>query len=929
MGDFFLGSKSMKTIVGLLICALILGVYGKGVHIGVSSNWEDKALTFELVEALSHQSDEPFWRYISSYQPLEGEYTPKQQFESAWELAENFTSRDHQDLLLRYSVASRYYNPVVMTHLDLAEHDFNRFSESEECKLNEPFVIIQWNGILGEELFSEIPEVNEEDLVGDEEKPLVEYEFHEFFSCNPDTIRKVIDDLLKRKTKQETWNGVILPSEHRKGAVSASFHILVYADFTTKEYKNFHFIYENIANYTYVNAEVMFRHSLSTANSGNGDSVSLQGYGVEISLKNTEYLTVNENEDAPKGTSVDSSNEIETLKESEIADLSLQAAYTAKQVTDVWGFLSDLTGNFPSIANTLAKVELSEEDKLELVEPSKTYGNGRESITINGRNVNLYDINPFEIYSMIKEEFDLRDALELMDVPTSMIKQFMNMKIDSQQYRMDLRNDHVLWLNDVETDPQYSKYPGTLYELFKPSYPDQIRFIKKNLVNIVIVCDPLSSEALEIYPVVDMFINGGAPLRLSFLFNPVDDAPRTSDRDGSEDPLSNVVISCYYYLYKNHGANEALRFLNKLSAKSLESESEITLDDIKASTDVFSDVYSPAYVTDADIQIMELSNFMNGVPKSSFDFSNSGITNAVKDFIRDEYTHLQYMLWKGQLKDSDNVYNVLLNGDGVYDVYNSIVIENESYVPILGLTLPIINERTSFNLASEYKLGLGEFLAGQVDYISAKGSNKLPATAITHYLVADLSTTQGLRALIELAKRIDLDADENEDVRDVRFAVIHNPGCLYDANKIMTFEDKACFVLYNDLVNIAGRAFTTKKYSKFITKVMPIFLPDSGATKVDVMDEIAVKVKSGTTRTENFVALWKNEPWKFRALHIHRYLLNQIFGDTFEPGRNYIITNGRVTEIPTDMEYFPSSGFSLLEKMERKKGKEIYDILSE
>ena len=107
----------MKTIVGLLICALILGVYGKGVHIGVSSKWEDKALTFELVEALSHQSDEPFWRYISSYQPLEGEYTPKQQFESAWELAENFTSRDHQDLLLRYSVASRYYNPVVMTHL--------------------------------------------------------------------------------------------------------------------------------------------------------------------------------------------------------------------------------------------------------------------------------------------------------------------------------------------------------------------------------------------------------------------------------------------------------------------------------------------------------------------------------------------------------------------------------------------------------------------------------------------------------------------------------------------------------------------------------------------------------------------------------------------------------------------------------------------
>ena len=66
---------------------------------------------------------------------------------------------------------------------------------------------------------------------------------------------------------------------------------------------------------------------------------------------------------------------------------------------------------------------------------------------------------------MIKEEFDLHDALELMDVPPSMIKQFMNMKLDSQQYRMDLRNENVLWLNDVEKDPQYSRYPGTLYEV--------------------------------------------------------------------------------------------------------------------------------------------------------------------------------------------------------------------------------------------------------------------------------------------------------------------------------------------------------------------------------------------------------------------------------------------------------------------------------
>jgi len=88
---------------------------------------------------------------------------------------------------------------------NLAKHDFNRFPESKECKLTEPFVIIQWNGVVGEELSSEIPEITEEDLEGNKEKPVIEFELKEFFSCNPDTIRKVIDDLMKRKTKQDEW----------------------------------------------------------------------------------------------------------------------------------------------------------------------------------------------------------------------------------------------------------------------------------------------------------------------------------------------------------------------------------------------------------------------------------------------------------------------------------------------------------------------------------------------------------------------------------------------------------------------------------------------------------------------------------------------------------------------------------------------------
>merc|ERR1712063_123785 len=111
------------------------------------------------------------------------------------------------------------------------------------------------------------------------------------------------------------------------------------------------------------------------------------------------------------------------------------------------------------------------------------------------------------------------------------------------------------------------QWPGTLYELFKPGYPDQLRFIRKNIINTVLYVHPLSEEAFRLYPVIEMFVRGNAPLRIGFLFdrsdiqNPNLGQPRTGEPAAWNEPLADVFIATYYHLYKNTGTKAALNFL--------------------------------------------------------------------------------------------------------------------------------------------------------------------------------------------------------------------------------------------------------------------------------------------------------------------------------------------------------------------------------
>ena len=67
------------------------------------------------------------------------------------------------------------------------------------------------------------------------------------------------------------------------------------------------------------------------------------------------------------------------------------------------------------------------------------------------------------------------------------------------------------------------------------------------------------------YPVIEMFIQGQAPLRISFLFD-IETTTRPATYDEWCENLSHVVLASYQYLYQHKKPQLALAFLSAVNS---------------------------------------------------------------------------------------------------------------------------------------------------------------------------------------------------------------------------------------------------------------------------------------------------------------------------------------------------------------------------
>ena len=76
----------------------------------------------------------------------------------------------------------------------------------------------------------------------------------------------------------------------------------------------------------------------------------------------------------------------------------------------------------------------------------------------------------------------------------------------------------IIWLNDLEEDPDYAEWAADLSHLLRPIYPGQMYQIRKNIFNVVFVLDLSNPESLKLLiEEVFVYIDRLIPIRFGFL----------------------------------------------------------------------------------------------------------------------------------------------------------------------------------------------------------------------------------------------------------------------------------------------------------------------------------------------------------------------------------------------------------------------------
>ncbi|KAL3756674.1 hypothetical protein ACHAWU_002577 [Discostella pseudostelligera] len=460
--------------------------------------------------------------------------------------------------------------------------------------------------------------------------------------------------------------------------------------------------------------------------------------------------------------------------------LSLQAATVIASSPDPLETLKGVSQNLPSIAHSLSNVqvpdsleELAEEatvlaTKVGAVSPG--WGDAAFGLFVNSRLVDVErpSFNVFELLGVLRVEDKrlrelelnirpiiqdglsiwrgseegktsaewsaLQSARRLFDMGTEQLKQlgkngFSDNLAENEQednsgaeekFRVDVGRggkNAVLYLNDVEKDPQYRSWPVSVRDMLYRSQFGGAPTVRRNLFTMLVVLDPASRADVPALNVVGQLMNNQLPLRLGVLLVDGEDlskgsaSPSEEWNGGERNFHARDSTLLLKHIAKEYGGVAAISCLmhmkdyvtefGVLSVKEYVGHHVAFLDDMRVldpgrrnqiqneimallgggTTDTNNkpdDVnYEAALRFAVDKSIQPGMSFFNGLPfpdGSNLDSFRSG----VNDILQYEQRHIMELVMKGEITDTHpkSIYASVLSGDNLFKQFHPLL--NES-----------------------------------------------------------------------------------------------------------------------------------------------------------------------------------------------------------------------------------------------------------
>ncbi|KAI1340691.1 UDP-glucose:glycoprotein glucosyltransferase [Xylariaceae sp. FL0016] len=346
---------------------------------------------------------------------------------------------------------------------------------------------------------------------------------------------------------------------------------ILYADITKPGFGSFHAALTDMARH----GDISYRLRYRTDSRGAIEPLPVSGYGVELQLKRTDYIVIDDREagDADihqlskpisgevKLDQEEEVSDLEPLSSSELSSLGLNAGSFIMQNEDSFQALLKLTQDFPKFSASIAAHNASADFTAEhrqnraiMVPP------GMNILWMNGVQLIERQVDPYTLVDSIRRERKLiqgvtslgltgREAIALLGN-----REVTMAKSDHEARRFDWRDQLedgrvIIWLNNIEKDRRYAEFPTTLMALMQRMYPGQLPSVRKDMFNLVVPVDFTDLEDLAVVVnQLQSFIKRLLPVRFGLV--PLTPTKRAEDR-----------AKLVYHLLENYGLASVMSYL--------------------------------------------------------------------------------------------------------------------------------------------------------------------------------------------------------------------------------------------------------------------------------------------------------------------------------------------------------------------------------
>ncbi|KAL1916354.1 uncharacterized protein VTP21DRAFT_5971 [Calcarisporiella thermophila] len=721
------------------------------VQTWLQASWKSSDLLLELIESVTSENSTAFFPLLSILtEPatLAKCNTPKNTYQAVLEKVQEYqfiTDATALDLL-KLSVSLRTSAPLIQAQY----HHYNATKREVDCGV--------WAEIGGKAV------------------------------CEVEKIENMILENL-----EEGHSPRLFPFDHilKPSTIKASGQVVIlYADIRAPEFHEYHTRLLKLVKENGISYVLRYKPARSSG------TLYLQGYGVELTLKKTDYLVIDDRKVDSDDHSESSDHAHDTLSQdilfedtgrptiepllpAQIRDLGIKStSFIVSSPNPLSAFLQ-LAQDFPKYQHKLAQQPLNGSTREEIGwNQHRAFYAGANIFWVNGVKLEAGRIDPFGIMEVMRKERKTLAALKALGVEPKRAIDLLA-AVDSQNGQGETDNEEafdvrdiaegggvITWWNDLERDARYKNWPSSLMELFRPMYPGQLSMIARNLFSVLFVVDLTRPEDLE--PIVDdvqTMIKRGIPIRFGMV--PI--------VDNSDAGSSTQMAKVFTHLLESYGRTVAMQFLSEFHRIKKESPStvlEVALPKaFEAATKnqtpketskslTLEEVYSHKAYADsvkrarAYMERLGILHggrgviFVNGRPLEL----DEAYQQQMVQMIGEQRQNLMQNIYIGKVKEDADVYEYFLTMPHVLPRRNRHIFAGE-FKPLAVLDLALRPQLRDAMRRVKY-------LAN----VNADGDK----INTTYWVVTDLETRQGQRLALEAIQFV-------ESQEGLRLALLHRP----------------------------------------------------------------------------------------------------------------------------------------------------------